>query len=140
MRTLSELTEYAQQYNYPLIQTVKTDQNHDFYAVDLSQLYDSLHVKVSINRWFKKIKKEYGYTENRDYLVQNSGKSKSKVPHYVSASMANDMCMMRKTENGDLMAEFYQEYRQVIKQEEIRRLRERVEQMEKKLGIVGSIK
>lgn len=140
MRTLSELTEYAQQHNYPLIQTVKTDQNRDFYAVDLSQLYDSLHVKMSINRWFKKIKKEYGYTENRDYLVQNSGKSKSKVPKYVSASMANDMCMMRETENGDLMAEFYQEYRQAIKQEEIRRLRERVEQMEKKLGIVGSLK
>ena len=74
------------------------------YPIDGRELYERLGVEARYNDWFKRMC-EYGFTEGDDYRVllkneYNPQGGRPAVNHMLTLSMAKEICMLQRTEQG----------------------------------------
>ncbi len=137
MRTTFDLSKYAYDNFYPDLEPVYSESEERVigYGVDLEFLHDVLEIKTPYKLWFNKLKR-YGYTEGTDYfyLWMQQGEDCENVKcYYALPEMAIDICLMQKTDKGEMLSAFYEEYRQARISESLKELEKRIEKLEKRL-------
>lgn len=90
--------------------TVTLNENHEP-VVSGRQLHETLGVKTPYSMWFDRMV-EYGFTENQDFLLNNSVKQTgrgghNKVDHIIKLDMAKEIAMIQRTEKGKEVRQYF---------------------------------
>lgn len=75
------------------------------------QLHQVLGVKTPYSMWFDRMV-EYGFTENQDFLLNNSVKQTgrgghNKIDHILKLDMAKEIAMIQRTDKGKEVREYF---------------------------------
>lgn len=75
------------------------------------QLHQVLGVKTPYSMWFDRMV-EYGFTENQDFLLNNSVKQTgrgghNKIDHILKLDMAKEIAMIQRTEKGKEVRKYF---------------------------------
>lgn len=74
-------------------------------------LHDFLQIETPYKKWFDRMK-EYGFSENADYLVldknvQNSQGGRPATEHQLTIEMAKEICMLQRNEKGKQARQYF---------------------------------
>lgn len=81
------------------------------FPVDGRELHESLKVETRYNDWFKRMC-EFGFEEGRDFeaitqkRVTAQGNETQYITHQITLSMAKEICMLQRTEQGKQVREY----------------------------------
>ena len=75
------------------------------------QLHQVLGVKTPYSMWFDRMV-EYGFTENQDFLLNNSVKQTgrgghNKIDHVLKLDMAKEIAMIQRTDKGKAVRQYF---------------------------------
>ena len=75
------------------------------------QLHQALGVKTPYSMWFDRMV-EYGFTENQDFLLNNSVKQTgrgghNKIDHVLKLDMAKEIAMIQRTDKGKEVRQYF---------------------------------
>jgi P1-antirepressor homolog len=75
------------------------------------QLHQVLGVKTPYSMWFDRMV-EYGFTENQDFLLNNSVKQTgrgghNKIDHIIKLDMAKEIAMLQRTDKGKEVRKYF---------------------------------
>lgn len=132
MMTMKDLNRMASSYGYPIPEY--TDEG---YRVSARHIYKALKISIPFAVWFAKARHEIEFEKGEDYKpVKHEIDGKIVKDYSVTLTIAGDMGLMCRTSYGEDFANFYGEYRQAVRREQLCQLEKRIEIMERKLGIV----
>lgn len=135
MLSLKEMNGLATVCGYPIPE--HTDEG---YMVSARRIHKALKISIPFAVWFASARHEIEFEKGEDYTpIKHDIDGKMLKDYYVTLTIAGDMGLMCRTSYGEDFANFYGEYRQVIRCDQLHQLEKRIEKMERNLGITPAV-